>query len=278
MKTNFHCHIFSHRLLLSKRSTFISQINPLTSRYDECYPPDIEEKLKSCRSLAFSLSTRLIWRLLARCVKWSENICNKDCGRSDASNIRHVIFGSATLFGFRSKHWKDTANSELTSCYPTNCSNKTAFSFKHKLHTFILTSVKISWQNFWSNIVNLCLVLSDIRKTYWTQLISWLSPIIFHSQIFSFSVLLTKHFHSPNILLLFLFQIFSFSVVLYFLIHFLVRVTISCPADILVHQVRRCGQVRRLVLPQGGQAQSLSQQPTHKRKLGKQVGTLVQSI
>ena len=105
-KTNFHCHIFSHRLLLSKRSTFISQINPLTSRYDECYPPDIEEKLKSCRSLAFSLSTRLIWRLLARCVKWSENICNKDCGRSDASNIRHVIFVSATFFGFRSNHWK----------------------------------------------------------------------------------------------------------------------------------------------------------------------------
>ena len=166
MKTKFHCHIFSHRLLLSKRSTFISQINPLTSRYDECYPPDIEEKLKSCRSLAFSLSTRLIWRLLARCVKWSENICNKDCGRSDASTskIRHVIFVSATLFGFRSKHWKDTANSELTSCYPTNCSNKTAFSFKHKLQTFILTSVKISWQNFWSNIVNLCLVLSDIQK------------------------------------------------------------------------------------------------------------------
>ena len=37
------------RLILSKRASFISQMNPLSGRYDESHPPDLEEKLHSHR-------------------------------------------------------------------------------------------------------------------------------------------------------------------------------------------------------------------------------------
>ena len=37
------------RLILAKRASFISQINPLTGRYDESHPPDLEERLHSHR-------------------------------------------------------------------------------------------------------------------------------------------------------------------------------------------------------------------------------------
>ena len=47
-----YIHIFFFaRLILSKRATFISQINPLSGRYDESHPPDLEEKLQSHRSI-----------------------------------------------------------------------------------------------------------------------------------------------------------------------------------------------------------------------------------
>ena len=47
--TRLHIFFFA-RLILSKRATFISQINPLSGRYDESHPPDLEEKLQSHRS------------------------------------------------------------------------------------------------------------------------------------------------------------------------------------------------------------------------------------
>ena len=37
------------RLITSKRASFISQINPLSGRYDESHPPDLEERLHSHR-------------------------------------------------------------------------------------------------------------------------------------------------------------------------------------------------------------------------------------